>query len=905
MSFIFICSSSLYTQVFEARVLDKITKTGIASVEFKISNNSILFSTDQNGHIVLSLEQIPESIVGSLVKPGYEALEFSILSSEWRSSRTFELQPQANIQEEIAIVQLEDAEGNDENNAEVYSLLSSSKDPLDQAAAFQFGSFRFRMRGLDNLNSELGINGFILDDLEIGSNPFYIFSGQNAVTRYSDRTMGLKGNAYSFGSAGLNQMIQFNPATYRKGLSSILSISNRAYLYRVGVQYASGQLKGGLSILAGVNRRWSQESVIEGSFYDAWGAYVGMSKTFGKNHQITLLVLDAPVWRGKNSPATKEVYQLAGNNLYNSYWGYQNGEKRNSRTNKTNIPIGLLNYSVKFNENLILKTGLMYMKGVRSDSNLDWSEAPDPRPDYYQKLPSYIEDPIAAELVRNLWKTDVNTRQLKWHDYYAANYANQQTIVGANGDPSSTVTGKRAVYVLNERHYDPTDLEHFGIFTWNKNRWQSNTGYRIEQTKKENYQELTDLLGADFYLDTEDFVDDIAKAHPDIDKKNKLIRVGDRYAYDYISHQNKSSLFSEWNYKGKRWDALIGGNVYRYSSYRDGKFKNAIFANSFGESSKFSDYGFGGKSVLTYKFNGRNYIQGSAGVSSEVPLFDQVFINPQWRSDILQNIENSDVSSFDIAYYYRSPELKIKFGGFWVNLNNQIRRKNFYLDESLESTFNDELADGAFINAFYRNLDQRHIGLEGSIDYDLGSGFEMVLTGSAGDYIYTGRPDFEIYDQYSLQSGKHTVYIKNFYVPGTPQLAGTTGLKYNFKSYGFATLNISYLDQNYVEVNPLRRTTVAVAGVERNSAKFEQIIAQEKLPAAWVLDAFVYKSYKINDYFMAISLGVNNILNKKDLISGGFEQNRFDYTDKDPNDFPNKYFYLQGINYFLNLTLSL
>ena len=136
-------------------------------------------------------------------------------------------------------------------------------------------------------------------------------------------------------------------------------------------------------------------------------------------------------------------------------------------------------------------------------------------------------------------------------------------------------------------------------------------------------------------------------------------------------------------------------------------------------------------------------------------------------------------------------------------------------------------------------------------------------------------------------------------------MAAYVGLKYELKRNGFLTLSLSHLSQNYVEPSPLRRTSVAVQGVERNSALFHKIIDQEKLDNALSLDFFGFKSIYIFKKYCAFSLGVNNILNNKNLISGGFEQNRFDFTEKKVDQFPSKYFYLQGINYFLNLNIGL
>ncbi|MBW7951594.1 MAG: hypothetical protein H3C56_03330 [Chitinophagaceae bacterium] len=53
---------------------------------------------------------------------------------------------------------------------------------------------------------------------------------------------------------------------------------------------------------------------------------------------------------------------------------------------------------------------------------------------------------------------------------------------------------------------------------------------------------------------------------------------------------------------------------------------------------------------------------------------------------------------------------------------------------------------------------------------------------------------------------------------------------------------------------------------------------------------------------MVFNLGINNLLNNKNIISGGFEQLRFDYADKNINKFPPKYYYAYGLNYFASVT---
>lgn len=70
------------------------------------------------------------------------------------------------------------------------------------------------------------------------------------------------------------------------------------------------------------------------------------------------------------------------------------------------------------------------------------------------------------------------------------------------------------------------------------------------------------------------------------------------------------------------------------------------------------------------------------------------------------------------------------------------------------------------------------------------------------------------------------------------------------------------------------------------------------------------KAYEINDKstFLVFNLGINNLLNNKNIITGGFEQLRYDQQQiaADPvqvGKFPPRLFYAYGLNFFASATL--
>ena len=117
----------------------------------------------------------------------------------------------------------------------------------------------------------------------------------------------------------------------------------------------------------------------------------------------------------------------------------------------------------------------------------------------------------------------------------------------------------------------------------------------------------------------------------------------------------------------------------------------------------------------------------------------------------------------------------------------------------------------------------------------------------------------------------------------------------------------------WLSLNPLRRTADAIADADPenpSSAEIKQsILAQEKFDGKFTLDFFggwsrlLPRSYYIHNRrtYLLFNLGVNNILNSEDIRSGGFEQLRFDFEEKQINKFPPKYYYAYGINFFASI----
>jgi hypothetical protein len=91
----------------------------------------------------------------------------------------------------------------------------------------------------------------------------------------------------------------------------------------------------------------------------------------------------------------------------------------------------------------------------------------------------------------------------------------------------------------------------------------------------------------------------------------------------------------------------------------------------------------------------------------------------------------------------------------------------------------------------------------------------------------------------------------------------------------------------------------------------ERIIGQSQLPEQYTVDLSGGTSMRIKLFpakykqTLVWNLSINNLLHKQNIISGGYEQLRFDTDTKNTEKFPPKYFYASGVNFSLSCSLRL
>jgi hypothetical protein len=807
----------------------------------------------------------------------------------------------------IPIVSLEDGDEG-EGNQDISSILSASRDLYLSTAAFTFSPARFRIRGFDRRYGSLILNGVEVADPESGFIGFGTWGGLNDVVRKSVSQIGLQANDVTFGNIETTAIIDSRAGSQRPGTNVSFAVSNRTYRQRVMATYASGWNKKGWAFAVSGSRRWAQEGYIEGTFYEGNSLYLGIDKRIN-NHRFSLTAFAAPLERGQANGAVQESYDLAGSNYYNSNWGFQEGKKRNARVRRTNEPLVTLNHEFFKTNKFSWNNVLSFQKGIFSTTALNWYNTRDPRPDYYRYLPSAIQNPEMAELVADRMRADANLRQIDWARLYNANRNNFVSIDNVLGIEGNTLEGLRSIYIIEDRVTERAQANFNSYFTYFlENNSKITGGLRAQHYKSDNYSRVEDLLGGDFFLDINQFVErdrpDLGETgvQSNLNTPNRLAVEGDKIGYNYENHVRFGELWLQGEWKYRKFDFFASAKASMTSFWRVGLFRSGAFPDdSEGKSEESNFVNYGLKGGLTYKLDGRNYLYFNSGYITNAPSVRNSFLSPRTRNQLAPSLQSETVFNNELSYVLRTPEAKMKVSAYYTTIRDQISTRSFFLDQ-IEGT------TGAFVNYNMTGIDQQFLGLEFSGELRITQELSAFGVANIGEYIYTSRPEATVtLDAVGITNEPKTIYIKNYYVEGTPQTALSCGLRYNSRKFWFANLSVNYFDRAYIPMNFDRRTETAVAGLTtENEELIQAIVGQEKMPSAITVDLFGGKSWRVKrDVYLNLNIGVNNILNNTQFITGGFEQFRFDYNGVNTNvdRFPTRYFYGFGPNYFVNLGL--
>ncbi len=783
---------------------------------------------------------------------------------------------------------------NDENpydNNQTY--YSTSNDIFLKGVGFEFSSTFFSIRGYNSGQSKILLNGVDMSSLYNNSIIWSTFSGLYDITKNRQSTIGLSYSKKDFGGLAGSTSISTIASEMQPGLRISSSFSNKTYVGSTITTYNSGVQENGFAYSISASRRWGNEGYVEATLYDAFSLFGALSYRFNEKHSLNATAIYAPSRKGQSIAITERVFNKFGRR-YNPHWGWQEGEKRNSNISQIKAPIFILGHQFK-NEKSTLSTNISYQSVNQKNSRLDYTDAPNPYPNYWKYLPEITESPQIDWL--SLYETNLNIANIP--DGGSARYLLYDHV---KNDNIFTINS-----VLNQNLNENLNLD---------------MGISFKNSNSNHFATPKDLLGATFYNDVNPF--SLIEGKP---SKNDLLGdekkgIADKIKYHYSLNASQLSAFTQLHFQYDKTDFFIATNYTNTSFQRDGKFLNQSYeSNSLGKSESLTFNDFGVKVGLDYEIHSEHRFQLNTAFLSQAPTMQNSFINIRENNATVPNLTSDKTIAVDASYLINTPKLQSRLTGYLTDFKEGTTVNSFFA----------EIGSGAdYFQEVITNINKRHLGLELGLAYEITSNLHGSAVVALGQHTYTKNANVgvnfdtaEFSDDIINNTGfidLGETYLKNYKLANGPQQAYSIGLFYKNSKYWWLNASGNYFSNTYLDISAITRTDDFFNNPNNFGHPFQDIeldlarklLKQEKFDSYAIINFSAGKLWQFKKIKLQLAASIQNLfdINYK---TGGYEQSRTANYKSLVNDTANgidqrnfgpKYWYGFGRTYFINLALS-
>ena len=705
-----------------------------------------------------------------------------------------------------------------------------------------YGDARVNIRGFNQRNVAVMINGIPVNDMESGWVYWSNWAGLGDATKTIQVQRGLGASNAAINSIGGTMNIITKTTDIEKGGSFKRSLTSYG-LNKSLLSLGTGQLESGTAVQF-VGSRTEGNSIVDGTFVDAWSYYLSISQILNDKHRLAFSIVGAPQEHGQRRDVLNQNDLDTYGANYNSQWGYNNGELVNERVNYYHKPQAALNWYWDVNDKTFVATSAYFSIGTGGGSG---------------PLSTRTYDPISDTNNRNYNLTD-NNGQI---DYTAMVDENANNVDESYYTP--TVVGGFSKRILRN---SVNNHMWYGVVSTMKHQLSNNLkltlGIDARGYKGEHYREVRDLLGGDYYLEEYRYAVD------GVSGREQEMHVGDKIAYDNDGNVKYAGSFGQIEYTNGQLSVFGAATVSNTWYQRVDRYNYVNEADQV--SDLVSQFGYNGKLGANYNIDKHHNVFVNSGYYSKAPDFR--FLWPNYTNVLsTDNLQNETVVGFEAGYGFRS-----KLFSADINVYHTV-----WQDKSLLSRpyFN---TDGAEVQAFITGLDATHKGIEFEGTFRPHRTLNVGLVASLGDWRWTNDVSSTITYEQTQDQVTTNLYLEGLRVGNSPQTQ--LGLKLDYRP--IQKFNISadiiYYDKLFAEFSPEDRDD-------------DTDVAQP-----WELDAYtmvnLYTGYTFDISGLDTWIGMNvyNLLDVDTWIDG------FDGSDHDAASFKGYRTYARNFNFAIKVT---
>ncbi len=718
-----------------------------------------------------------------------------------------------------------------------------------------FGDSRINIRGFDQRNTAVMINGIPVNDMENGWVYWSNWAGLSDVTSNLQVQRGLGASKLAVASVGGSINIITNAAEMRKGGAASLSIGNDGFL-KTGLTLSSGLGEKGWAFSA-QGTRTQGNGYVDGTKFSAWSYFLSATKQFSANSSLSFTVLGAPQWHHQrlmpgnfdgvnlrtfvDPDNTGEEFTNMGTK-FNWYHGQLDGEEFSFRRNFYHKPKAFLNHYLTISPKTDIKTSAYVSLGRGGGTG--------PRGRF--RTPGSMFD------------TDFRIRNsdgsVRFDDIVRYN---QGATISGWGDPKEVMPDGPAAgsYVVSSngringerygsgliRRASMNSHNWFGVLSTLTHSLNSKltltAGLDGRYYKGIHYRRLENLLGADAYLSGSD-------------ENNPANYITDEVAAEFGSfaddtHDNGNNVLNYYNDGLVKWLGVFTQleytteklSVFASLSGSNQSFKRIDYFNYLeNDSNRESDWeAFLGGTVklgLNYNIDNRNNVFINGGFFSRQPIFDNVFIN--FVNEVNEDVKNQNVKALEVGYGFRSSAFRSKLNLYYTEWGNR------QFDRSIDN------AEGQEILFQFEGVAQRHLGVEVELSAYVNEKLELTGMVSLGDWKYSS--DFLARGtniDLNQPEGESTLYADGLKVGDAAQTTFSLGAVYK-PVKGLRIYADYYLADNlYADYSVVESQFFSPGG---------EVV---KLPSYSLVDAGISYKFDIQGIGAVLRFNMNNVLDEE------------------------------------------
>lgn len=725
-----------------------------------------------------------------------------------------------------------------------------------------FGDSRINIRGFNQENVAVMINGVPVNDMENGRVFWSNWAGLSDVTTAMQVQRGLGSSKLAISSVGGTINVITRTADSKEGGSVSATMGNDNYIKTLA-SYSTGKMKNGLSASVLFSNTMG-DGYVDGTRFQGQNYFIGFGYQINDNHDVQFTFTGAPQWHDQRSTApTLAQYIKYGNNgnpdiRYNSDWGYLNGNEYSFRTNFYHKPVASLNYEWKINESTKISSVFYGSWGRGGGSNGAGAIRGNRFFADNLRTPSGVID---VDLIED-WNSGQVVGIIPSAGPQVPNFTPRAQIGGAYQNSASTsnngTNGISKISSVNSHDW------YGGVINFNKKINENFTvdfGLDARTYKGFHYQVLNDLIGATNYSDAFNVN---AVTNPRI-LTNTYSTKPDWNPFANLSGQEKINYnndgdvrwygaFTQLEYSKDNLTAFIQGAISQQGFKRIDYFK--YLSSDILSTTDFENI-LGGnvKGGVNYNINEHMNVFGNAGYYSKQPFFNSVY--PNNASLVNENLTNEKILGVEAGYGYRSSKFNANVNVYRTSWKDQFKRVSANIDHDLNNAT--PTIPG---NAFLQGIEQIHMGAEFDFTYKPFKFLSFNGMYSIGDWKYGNNVTANYQDDLNQviinpNTGdvfSETLYLKDVKVGDVAQTTASLGTVIEPVKNLKVDATYRFADKLFASIDPVNFRTEAAGE-----------LGSLELPSYGLLDAGL--SFKVNrtkdskDSFN-FRINVNNVLDE-------------------------------------------